>query len=78
MPQAFPLDEASFLGALDPVGILEARATTGSANPKMVDDALTAARYAHGSARDRIRPYVERWDAADAKIEAAIREALAR
>ena len=78
VPQAFPLNEASFLGALDPVGILEARATTGSANPKMVDDALTAARYAHGSARDRIRPYVERWDAADAKIEAAIREALAR
>lgn len=74
---AFPLQPETFLGALDPARILEARATPGSANPKMVDEALGAARSLREINCARIREYVERWENADLRIASAIRALLA-
>lgn len=44
MPETFPLAEDIFRGSLDPAGIVEARATPGSANPKLVAEALLTAQ----------------------------------
>lgn len=67
LPKVFPLSEDAFMSALNPMGILEERATIGSANPKLVAASLEAAK----------RSAAEREAALDAKI-AARREALER
>ena len=43
LPSALPLEEAVFMDALDPMGILNARATAGSANPQNMKYMLDSA-----------------------------------
>lgn len=72
MPEAFPLDEGVFRGALDPAGIVAARTTKGSANPELVAASLKNARLE----ADRVKSTIDAFIAHRVESEKALDEAL--
>lgn len=77
LPQAFPLSEEAFLNALKPLGILEARATIGSANPKFVAASLKAAKLAAAEREADLEARIAKRRDALERLDAQVRRLIA-
>ena len=74
IPDSFPLSEKAFLGALDPAGIVAARATVGSANPELVAKGILRAQQEAARIKAEIDALVDHAK----KTAFVLEEALAR
>lgn len=74
IPDSFPLSEKAFLGALDPAGIVAARATVGSANPELVAKGILRAQQEAARIKAEIDALVDHAK----KTAFALEEALTR
>lgn len=77
LPQAFPLSEEAFLTATKPLGILEARATIGSANPKFVAASLQDAKLAAAERKAELDARIAKRRGALKRLDEAVRRLIA-
>ncbi len=76
LPAALPLDEATFMGALNPLDILQARATPGSASPAETKALLKAMRSHETCLRMHLDTMLQRQQTADEQRRRLLEEAL--
>ena len=77
LPAELPLDEATFLGALNPMDILKARATPGSASPEETAKLLEAMKNHATCLLMHLDTLWQRRQSADENLKQQLKEALA-